>query len=95
MTGRETFDARDIWSAAYLLVMGVPLRRAYVNSEGRVRWEFSNEDDRAWQTSRQWRDGAEALVNGPALAQAYRDVARASSTARRDREYRPDGDRSQ
>lgn len=78
---RDTFDARDIWSAAFLHASGVPFEGCYRNSAGRMRWSFGDRE-RAWQASRAWRDDTEqALVSGPTLARSFREMARASEAA--------------
>ncbi len=78
---RTTYDAREIWMAAFLHAAGLPYVRCYLNSEGRVRWEFGDRDT-AWQLSRAWLDETEQCrIAGPDLARSYREMARASEAA--------------
>lgn len=92
---RATYDAKEIWSASYLLAKGVPLVGAHMSDLGRVRWEFSNANDRAWQVSKEWWGREGTMVNGYTLMQAYREAQRVANIARRDGEYRTDADRSE
>ena len=79
---RATWEARDPWSASYLYLMDVPLHLVYVNRDGKVRWLFEAQGDRAYRYAMEWRHEENATVNGPAMMRAYREISRRASDAR-------------
>ena len=78
---KDTYEARDIWLAAYLDAMGVPFIRAVPVDARRCRFLFENPDDLAWTLGLEWRDKTNAQVNGPALAASYRRMIQESYAA--------------
>jgi hypothetical protein len=75
MNGQTTtVTSFSVWGSAYLLASGIPW---VGNVPGkRVGFTFSDEDGRARRLLQAWRDG-DAMVRGPALADAYQEIMNA------------------
>lgn len=57
MKVQATYATGDIWQAAYLMVMNVPLERTVIDSLNRTRWIFTNDGDKAWKEGLEFREG--------------------------------------
>lgn len=87
---KRTFDAKNIWQAAYLYVMGLPFLGAYRTPTGKINYEFSNDADRAWQTSLNWYNRGDCTVDGVAFMQAFQLMSQAREAARNTKDSNDD-----
>ncbi len=90
MAVKDTYDARDPQTAAWLLLNKVPFLGASVNYNNKVNWTFSNLEpfnDAAWQLALQWRyeepgDRGALTSYLPDFVRAYKQMTQAASEAR-------------
>lgn len=62
---------KDIWQAAYLDIQHIPFLSCEFSRDGRPRWYFANDDDRAFQAGRDFVNG-EVTVPLQEYRQSYR-----------------------
>lgn len=74
MYQRDEYESRSVWQSAYLVAMGCPIVRVVPGEPRRSRFVHSNEGNRAFELAAEWRNKEFAMVNGPALVEAYRIV---------------------
>lgn len=84
-----TYRTSDIWAAAYLHLMGVPLLRVELDDHNHHVWLFDNENDFAYQSGRDFRTATGSVAIVPILdfRNSYRKMAQLGSAARREREH--------
>jgi|SRR5690242_14459656 len=89
MRNQDEFEVRSLWISAYLLSMGCPLVRVVATEPRRSVFIHRNDNNRAFLLFQEWRDGTNAVVNGPAFVDAYRTVVhRARQAEDEDNYYR-------
>jgi hypothetical protein len=70
----DQFESRSVWLSAYLIAFGCDLLQIIPVAPRRSRFIHNNAEGQAVRLMREWRDEADAMVNGPALVKAYRHI---------------------